>query len=351
MLFSLIIVDDDELIKKGLEKVISWQELGFHVVATFSSALDAYDYLKNNEVDVILTDVKMPKMTGLELIDKARQINSKCKAVIISGFNEFELLRNAMLLKVEDYLLKPLSQEDVEGVFKRLFTQMMEENTSNDKNTDYSRLQTLIKEKSAFLISRIEDSDTFELEKNIESIINDVEYLTTSELGFFCNQLLSIILEYFKIDKESNSFNKGDYKDLSHSDIARTFQDDVKAVFAVFDRKCDINSRIILTKAKAIINDQYKDKSLSLQKISEELDISYGYLSSLFKKIEGISFKAFLTNIRMEEARKYLLSRKYKIYEIADAVGFSDARYFTESFHKYYGCSPSEYLQNLRKWN
>ncbi|MFA6690021.1 MAG: response regulator, partial [Sphaerochaetaceae bacterium] len=106
-MYSLIIVDDDELIRKGLEKVIPWNKLGFAVMGTFSSAIDALESLRNRDVDVILTDVKMPKMSGLELIEEAKRLNPTCKAVIISGFGEFELVKSALTLKAEDYLLKP----------------------------------------------------------------------------------------------------------------------------------------------------------------------------------------------------------------------------------------------------
>lgn len=84
-MYSLIIVDDDELIRKGLERVIQWEKLVFYVAGTFSKASDALDYLKSKPADVLLTDIKMPQMSGLELIDEARKYQKNLKSVIISG--------------------------------------------------------------------------------------------------------------------------------------------------------------------------------------------------------------------------------------------------------------------------
>ena len=110
-MYTLIIVDDDELIRKGLEKVIQWEKMGFSVAGTFKGAVDALEYLKSNTTDVILTDIRMPHMTGLELIDEAKKIRKDIKSVIISGYGEFELAKKALLLKVEDYLLNPLGKK------------------------------------------------------------------------------------------------------------------------------------------------------------------------------------------------------------------------------------------------
>ena len=119
-MYTLIIVDDDELIRKGLEKVIQWEKMGFSVAGTFKGAVDALEYLKSNTADVILTDIRMPHMTGLELIDEAKKIRKDIKSVIISGYGEFELAKKALLLKVEDYLLKPLGEEEIETAFLKL---------------------------------------------------------------------------------------------------------------------------------------------------------------------------------------------------------------------------------------
>lgn len=104
------------------------------------------------------------------------------------------------------------------------------------------------------------------------------------------------------------------------------------------------NAHLIAKKANTIIKENYKDPDLTLSSVSDKLGVSYGYLSSIFSEVIGESFKSFLIKVRMNEARKLLLSRRYKIYEIADKVGYCSTKYFTEAFKKFYGVSPAEYI-------
>ena len=89
-MYQVIIADDDSWIREGLTKVVQWNNLGFEVAASVSSGKDALEYLENHTADVILTDINMPEMTGLELITEARKRCPALKSVIISGYSEFE---------------------------------------------------------------------------------------------------------------------------------------------------------------------------------------------------------------------------------------------------------------------
>ena len=137
-MYSLIIVDDDEMIRKGVEKVIQWNELGYEVKGTFKSAVDAIEFVKYNHVDVILTDIRMPQMTGLELVKKIQELQEGIKAVIISGYGEFELAKQALRLKVEDYLLKPLGEDEINQVFLKL-KKRLDKECSIEATTSYYR--------------------------------------------------------------------------------------------------------------------------------------------------------------------------------------------------------------------
>ncbi|MFA6775818.1 MAG: helix-turn-helix transcriptional regulator, partial [Sphaerochaetaceae bacterium] len=85
------------------------------------------------------------------------------------------------------------------------------------------------------------------------------------------------------------------------------------------------------------------DKNMSLTTISLELQISYGYLSGVFKREEGQSFSSYLVKRRMEKAAELLSRHDMKLYEVADACGYGNYRYFSDSFRKYWGRIPSEF--------
>lgn len=483
-MYSLIIVDDDELIRKGLEKVIPWGALGLSVISAFSSATEALEYLRTSPVDVILTDVKMPGMSGLDLVKEARKIYPRCKAVIISGFSEFELVKNALTLKVEDYLLKPLSQDCIEQVFRKVVSEIDSERLiTKDPETsfhsDYSLLTKLstkyslwaeyIEEDSAekvmnkfalvmcdglgqfesdieevlagiphvsngkyavfistaddfshrlesvvtvfrnsdernfkivvgsdvfweddiifsfwgalgmipeteygmvsyyrdkrgnelpelvqymrkTLIARIESGCQEEIDKALCEAIDKTSKLKPDEQGYVYCSVIYKLLVYFSM---KDSIGKYQYGSISFSnatprELAERFRHDFLMLTKILSSRSDSNARLLILRTKEYVKDHYSNPSLRLQDIADNLQISYGYLSSIFTRISGQSFKQFLINVRMEEARNLLLSRKYRIYEIADKVGYSNTRYFNEAFHKYYGCSPVEYLNKLR---
>jgi YesN/AraC family two-component response regulator len=117
-----MIVDDERIIRQGLRKVIPWEELGFVVVSEANSGKAALEAAarKGREPQVILTDIRMPDMSGLELISQLRLRFPRLRSVVISGYSDFTYAVEAIKLKVEDYILKPLDPEIIKKTFSRL---------------------------------------------------------------------------------------------------------------------------------------------------------------------------------------------------------------------------------------
>jgi len=115
--YTLALVDDETYILEMLRDVFPWAEMGFDVVACCGSARDMLGYLRNNSVDVMLTDIVLGGETGLELSASARQLSPEIIIIILSAHSEFEYARTAMRLNVFDYLLKPVTHESVATCF------------------------------------------------------------------------------------------------------------------------------------------------------------------------------------------------------------------------------------------
>jgi YesN/AraC family two-component response regulator len=113
-------VDDKKSIREGLKKFINWIDLGFHIVGDFPSAPDAIAFIETECVDVLLTDIVMPDVSGLELINEIRLINPEIKVVILSAHEEFDYAREAMRLGVFCYLTKPVNIEKMKTEFTNL---------------------------------------------------------------------------------------------------------------------------------------------------------------------------------------------------------------------------------------
>lgn len=120
MLYSLIIVDDESEIRKGLSRFFPWSEIGFEVTATFESGLEAKTYLEKNEVDVILTDIKMPGISGIDLAKLVSEQYPDTLIVFLSGYSDFSYAKKAIAFGVKHYILKPTVYQELVDVFTKI---------------------------------------------------------------------------------------------------------------------------------------------------------------------------------------------------------------------------------------
>ena len=113
MLYKVILVEDDPLIRQGLSEIIAWEECGLEIVKCASDGRSALEFLKNEVADICITDIKMPKMDGLTLMKKCNQENYKMKYIVLSGYTDFELVKEAIQIGVENYLVKPVNKVEM----------------------------------------------------------------------------------------------------------------------------------------------------------------------------------------------------------------------------------------------
>ena len=123
-MFKLVIVEDEDNIRHSLECFIPWNEMGFQVINTFSDGSDALAFLKDNPCDAVLTDIRMSRMSGLEMIQQLHQIQPDIKTVILSGYSDFAYAQQAITYKVTQYLVKPVDEEELIAVFKGIKQQL-----------------------------------------------------------------------------------------------------------------------------------------------------------------------------------------------------------------------------------
>lgn len=133
IMYRLVIVDDEEKITEGVTNLFPWEELGFEVVKAFSKGIDALNYINDNPVDVLLSDIEMPDLNGIELCEKIQEKN--IKVVFMSSYQKYEYLRSAILFQVEDYLLKPIKFDELKKSFVKVRLKL-----ENDNNVHLEKL-------------------------------------------------------------------------------------------------------------------------------------------------------------------------------------------------------------------
>ena len=119
-MLSVLIVDDERAICFLLRKLIHWEELGLTCLGTASSGAEAYRLAREQKPDILITDIQMPGMNGLELIEKVQKEQPDTSFVIVSGYQEFEYAKQAIRFGVEDYLLKPIKENELNAILSRI---------------------------------------------------------------------------------------------------------------------------------------------------------------------------------------------------------------------------------------
>ncbi|MEG1407886.1 MAG: response regulator, partial [Ruthenibacterium sp.] len=126
---KMLLVDDETFVVEGIRDSLPWEELGIDTVFTASNGVSAMEILKANPIDFMITDIKMPLMDGIELIQKLHQQNYPCKVIVLSGFDNFKFAQEAITYHVVEYVLKPITLSKLRSaVEKAVSISLKEEN-------------------------------------------------------------------------------------------------------------------------------------------------------------------------------------------------------------------------------
>lgn len=112
-MYKLLLVDDEYMILECLKYLLPWQELGFEIVKTCRSAKEALAYLNEHPIDLLITDITMPEMSGIEMVSQAQSKGNFFATIILSGYQEFTYVKQGMQLGVKNYLVKPVDKEEL----------------------------------------------------------------------------------------------------------------------------------------------------------------------------------------------------------------------------------------------
>ena len=132
-LYKIVVADDENTIRRGICNFIDWKRMGYQIVADFEDGKELLEYLEKHEVDVVLTDIRMAEVGGL---DVARIISEKelpVKVVIISGYKEFDYAREALKYNVVNYILKPIQIDEIEKTFEEIYQQLQQKAQEKDQ--------------------------------------------------------------------------------------------------------------------------------------------------------------------------------------------------------------------------
>ena len=142
--YSVLLVDDEEEVTQAIKRKLDWEEMGYEEPSYARNGLEALEAAENHVPDVVMTDIQMPYMTGLELSKRLKELYPGIRIIIFSGYDEFEYAKEAIRLEAEEYILKPIDSGELKSVFQRI-------HESLDKERD--ERQNLEKLKSYYMES------------------------------------------------------------------------------------------------------------------------------------------------------------------------------------------------------
>lgn len=191
-MYQVVIVDDEATIADGVANLFPWQEMGFEAYA-FSEPQKALEYIRGNRVDVLMSDIEMPQMDGLELAKEVAAYD--IRVVIISSHQNYEYFRTAIRLNVVDYLLKPLKRMDILSCFEKIKQELDEVNHVNQEQTKgyYGKI---VDEVKAYIEERFKEASLEEAAIRVNLSASYLSRILKEKCGFgFQEYLLQIRME------------------------------------------------------------------------------------------------------------------------------------------------------------
>ena len=247
-MLKVLVVEDEEMIRKGIVLTVDWAAIDCVVVGEAANGEEALAVVERCEPTLIITDLKMPKMDGIEMLRQLRERGCRAPAIILTAYDSFEYARSAMRLGAVDFLLKPFHDGDLEQA-------------------------------------------VLTLQKRLET-----QAVRTREV---------------ELPKKGGQ------------------------------------SRYVLS-AMDCIAENYGNPNLTVGMIAQQLGLSEGHLSHLFKKETDSTLLSYLTRYRIHKSMELLRDCRRKVYEVAEQVGYRDIAYFSATFKKLTGISPSEYQDSTK---
>ncbi|TVR68062.1 MAG: response regulator [Spirochaetaceae bacterium] len=358
--FRVVIIDDEAWTRDTIKRIGRWRELGFRIVGEASDGISGLACIRQLAPHLVITDMRMPGLDGVQLLQELQKEAVPPELVVISGFSDYTYTRQALASHAVDYLLKPIDPDEFNGVLRRCMeTLKAASNTSPAEwappvltgvdgtwireyretregfrqSLDALSEQGIRESASRFkeLHSRSSSANSLSvLVKMNHDLFNALEEQAITWLGEsdprFPPSLISFAVgEQKGIDEMLEHYVTiaADIINLRHAETGRQRRLDLRPLLGFLDQN-------------------YRE-TISLDDLSRDFAVSKEYLCSLFKKEIGCTITEYLTRLRMDKARDLITHYQLPLKKIPEMVGYMDVPHFYRSFKRHFGMTPGAF--------
>ncbi len=407
MSLKILLVDDEPYVLNGMVSIIKKE---MSIAAEIETAMDGFEAVEKAKdfiPDIVITDITMPEMNGLELIDKMKKTKLCDRFVVLTGYNEFDYIVEALRLRALDYLMKPVDKERLFSLLHKLI-QDIEENKNRERELQLLKIREVVLygEEIEDVFFSVEDIKSvfcyeyiavavfqFEKKAHMEKMkekIRDMlkEYFWKSytlSSSYNC-QIISIVNwneneegSRFRstIEKLEEDFNSGEdsvckisisygdrnvkalhdlYINAVNSLVLKGYlkkgqelNDVAGALYGIEEEASEATYGSWIKQIIEFVGSNYKN-DISLEDAADFVGLHPNYVSSVFKRKTGVSFIHYLNSHRIDQAKQLLSgSSKITVDEIGRLVGYYKQRQFFKVFKLYTGMTPGQYRKTTEE--
>ena len=390
----VLIVEDEYITRNFLSSIINWNENNMELVGVAKDGIEALNIINKNKIDIIITDLKMPKMDGNMLIKELNKMKFEGKIIVLSNYDDFNLVKESMKDGAFEYLLKvTINKDELLDILNKAKDELIKDNKliKNDNiieiseeklrvneylerylkgNREFTLDETLIKKyliDYTFVYLRVASTvvDTLDKEKKISSFISNIISTCALHINSKMLTLVNINRNEYGIFVKSNK-NSEDidvlvtnitrniklYLDIEFEKIIHKQCGSIDEALSIIKNEKEedqykINSKIASCRPeiKKIIEyiNHNLEKKLSLESLAKLVNMNESYLSRIFKDELSMTISDYIKITRLEKSKKLLREKDTRIKDVAINVGIHDQLYFSRLFAKKFNMTPSEY--------
>lgn len=327
-IWKVLIVEDDSIILEDMLSIIDWRAEGFQVISA-ANGKQGIQKAKSELPAIVISDIEMPFVDGLTMIEEISRENPYVKYCIISAHSDFLYARSALRLGAKDYMLKT----DISA-------EQLRENLNDMRNEIRDVLKGLFKEVTDGLDKLLVGSEDADISARLDEILLPCKY--------FDNSLL--------LDSASRWFlsrtNRRESDKLIEKPLPSCPEELRRNILLWLSKRgktrvIKANDRLsaIIANGIGYINDHYHNPNLRIDEIASAVGLSNSRFSVKFKEEVGQTVNDFITDVRIERAKRLLSEDGNKVYEVAEKVGYRNSTYFSQVFFEKTGHKPHGYSE------